>query len=251
MELCDKSPGSGQYVKVLRTLADLGHETAPGSKILDFGCGDGIGVAFMRERGFEGYGCDLRLRETEAIAVLAARGIVRPIATEPYRLPFDDGSFDVVFSCQVLEHVLDYRAALGEMKRVLRPRGVGLHIFPSRYRPVESHFHVPLAGVYHPYWYLLLWARLGIRSARQKGMSAEETARYNYTALRERTNYLPKRAISSYVSEFFSEYAFCELAAARYSRLGPVYSLVGKIPSVAAVLSAFQTRVLFFRKDPY
>jgi SAM-dependent methyltransferase len=205
---------------------------------------------FLRERGFEGYGCDVRLRESQTIAELAARGIVRPIQAEPYRLLFDDGFFDLVFSCQVLEHVSDYRSALGEMRRVLRPGGVSLHIFPSRYRLLESHFHVPLAGVFHPYWYLRLWAGLGIRSARQKGMSAGETARYNFEALGDRTNYLPGKEIASYVGEFFEDWAFCELAAARHSRLRPVYPVFRRIPFASSILGAFQTRVLFFRKRP-
>jgi SAM-dependent methyltransferase len=204
----------------------------------------------LRGRGFEAYGCDTRLRETDAAAGLAASGYLRAIEEAPYRLPFDDGFFDVVYSCQVLEHVRDWRAALGEIRRVLRPGGVSLHIFPSRWRPIESHFHVPLASVFRPYWYLLLWARLGIRNKRQRGMSAEEAARYNYEALRERTNYLSKREIASHVGEFFGEFSFCELAAARHSRLRPVYPLVRRIPFAAWLLGTFQTRALFFRKNP-
>ena len=38
-------------------------------------------------------------------------------------LPFPDGSFDVIFSCECLEHVPDPRRALAEMQRVLRPGG--------------------------------------------------------------------------------------------------------------------------------
>jgi len=38
-------------------------------------------------------------------------------------LSFADASKDVVISCDVLEHVADYRSALSEMARVLRPGG--------------------------------------------------------------------------------------------------------------------------------
>lgn len=239
-----------QYSKILLTLGDLGHEAGDGSSILDFGCGDGGGVMGLRERGYEAFGCDLSLREDGDIPELARHGHVRLIETAPYRIPFDDDSFDIVYSCQVLEHVQDYREALREIHRVLKPGGVSLHIFPSRYRPVESHFHVPLASIIQNYRYLYFWAKLGIRSSRQKGMSAEEAAGYNFTALNERTNYLSKRAITSFVEEFFDEYEFCELTAAKYSRLGTVYPVISRIPFASHLLSTFQTRVLFFRKIP-
>ncbi len=45
-------------------------------------------------------------------------------------LTFARGSFDVVLSFDVLEHVPDYRAALREMARVLRPGGTMLASFP-------------------------------------------------------------------------------------------------------------------------
>ncbi len=239
-----------QYSKVLLTLRDLGREAGQTSSILDFGCGDGDGVKGLRERGYEAFGCDLKFREDGDIQALARHGHVCLIETAPYRIPFDDHFFDIVYSCQVFEHVQNYRETLREIHRVLKPGGVSLHIFPSRYRPVESHFHIPLASIIQNYRYLYFWAKLGIRSSRQKGMSAEEAASYSFTALNERTNYLSKRTIASFVEEFFDEYEFCELTAAKYSRLGTVYPLFAWIPFVSHLLSTFQTRVLFFRKNP-
>lgn len=46
------------------------------------------------------------------------------MAGDPYRLPFQDGSFDAVASQFLLERVGDPGAALGEMARVLKPGGV-------------------------------------------------------------------------------------------------------------------------------
>ncbi len=34
-----------------------------------------------------------------------------------------DGAFDIVVSCSVLQDVLDYQGAIGEMYRLLRPGG--------------------------------------------------------------------------------------------------------------------------------
>jgi len=47
-------------------------------------------------------------------------------------LTFDDGSFDIVLSFEVLEHVPDYPAALAEVLRVLRPSGWLLFTAPFR-----------------------------------------------------------------------------------------------------------------------
>jgi SAM-dependent methyltransferase len=40
-----------------------------------------------------------------------------------HHLPFPDGSFDLVIASEILEHIPDDRAAIGEAVRVLRPGG--------------------------------------------------------------------------------------------------------------------------------
>lgn len=50
------------------------------------------------------------------------------------RLPFDDNQFDLVASHEVFEHIADIPAAVGEIKRILKPGGiayVNIHLFPS------------------------------------------------------------------------------------------------------------------------
>lgn len=50
------------------------------------------------------------------------------------RLPFDDGTVDLVVSHEVFEHIADVPAAVQEIRRVLRPGGlvyVNIHLFPS------------------------------------------------------------------------------------------------------------------------
>lgn len=46
------------------------------------------------------------------------------------RMPFEDASFDVVFSTEVLEHVLDPDVYLMEVKRVLKPGGMFFFTVP-------------------------------------------------------------------------------------------------------------------------
>lgn len=58
-------------------------------------------------------------------------------------LPFDDATFDVVFSFQVLEHVADPQKVLAESWRVLKPGGI-LYINAPNYNTfLEGHYHVP------------------------------------------------------------------------------------------------------------
>jgi ubiquinone/menaquinone biosynthesis C-methylase UbiE len=46
-------------------------------------------------------------------------------------LPFADNSFDVIYSSNTMEHVLNERDLHQEFRRVLRPMGVAVHIVPS------------------------------------------------------------------------------------------------------------------------
>jgi len=48
---------------------------------------------------------------------------------------FDDDSFDLIYSCAMLEHVEDLSSVLAETRRILKPGGVavfGIHLFASR-----------------------------------------------------------------------------------------------------------------------
>lgn len=67
--------------------------------------------------------------------------------TEGVVLPFAAGSFDVVVSNHVVEHVGDRAAQqvhLEEIRRVLADDGLGYLATPSRWALVEPHFAVPL-----------------------------------------------------------------------------------------------------------
>jgi hypothetical protein len=88
------------------------------SNVLDVGCAEGYFMNVVRERfGAEVWGVDL---STTALA--KARELYRfPVAAaEATHLPFDDGRFDLVFSTEVIEHVLDPELMIAEMRRVSR-----------------------------------------------------------------------------------------------------------------------------------
>lgn len=233
----------------VQLLKDLSYELHLGSTILDFGCGVGATVSALREDGYNAYGCDIILRSEVEVA-LGSANLIRLIPQNPYRIPFDDNTFDLLISYQVLEHVQNFEAVFSEFFRVLKPGGAGLHIFPPRYILVEPHIYVPLAGVIQRRWWLAIWAYLGIRNSFQKGLSAKTVIERNFDFLQTKTNYLTKNQIAYSVGQFFQEYKFSELLALKNSSKSFLYPFFKYIPFSSAVLSGLMSRVLFIRKTP-
>jgi 2-polyprenyl-3-methyl-5-hydroxy-6-metoxy-1,4-benzoquinol methylase len=90
-------------------------------EILDFGCGSGALVRWMRNQGKSAFGLEL---DREGIRS-AVREDVRPfirLYDGGFPSPLQPRSFDAVISTEVLEHIEDYRAALAEMARLTRDR---------------------------------------------------------------------------------------------------------------------------------
>jgi ubiquinone/menaquinone biosynthesis C-methylase UbiE len=92
---------------------------APGDRVLDAGCGTGkfFGMDFAREIGCQLVGIDLRQD------LSANSEIDFGVRAELNRLPFSDGSFDVVNCRLVIEHVDFPDTVLKEFYRVLKPGG--------------------------------------------------------------------------------------------------------------------------------
>ncbi|MCE2463524.1 MAG: class I SAM-dependent methyltransferase [Dehalococcoidia bacterium] len=116
----------------------------PGLRVLDFGCGPGtitVGLAKAVEPG-EVHGVDMEESQIGlARSAAAAGGHANTTfhVGSVLELPFEDNSFDVAHCHAVLMHVPDTRAALAEVKRVLRPGG----IVGSREMIVQSSFLEP------------------------------------------------------------------------------------------------------------
>jgi ubiquinone/menaquinone biosynthesis C-methylase UbiE len=218
---------------------------------MDFGCGSGRTVHELRQLGYQAFGCDLQFKNDKKVDTgsMERNGIVRLIDKKNYAVPFDDNTFDLILSDQVFEHVQDYPQALSEMARVLKPDGMCLHIFPSRYTPIEPHVYVPLASIIQSYWWLYCWALVGIRNEEQQEATAGETARLNLTYLKNNTNYLPKRAIRSQFMSHFRNVIFCENTFLKYSRrrkyLWPLSRLLALLPSI---YSTFRGRVVLAKQ---
>ena len=139
-----------------------------GARILDYGTGRATIVSLLREKGFDGFGCDVfyggESWRDDVPPEYLANGIVRDMPDG--RIPFDDETFSVVVSNQVFEHVPDLRAVLDEIHRVLKPGGILLFLFPDRSIWREGHYGIPF---HHRFprnsrtrlWYAALCRSLG------------------------------------------------------------------------------------------
>lgn len=106
-----------------------------GERLLDVGCGDGCLMGKLAPWVRQVVGID-----SETAAIGLAREMLRPypncevIHRACYDLPFDNGSFDVAISTDVIEHLEDPAQHLGEIRRVLRPGGY-LALTTPKWRP--------------------------------------------------------------------------------------------------------------------
>lgn len=121
-------------------------DTAPGSTVLDLGCGEGRHIQNLFYQGMiNACGLDLDFesarKSVEGFRYLhldqdADKGNWLILTGDCLFLPFKDSSFQVIICSEVLEHLSDYHSALLEMKRILKPGGQLVlsvpHFWPER-----------------------------------------------------------------------------------------------------------------------
>lgn len=88
---------------------------------LDVGCGEGRFCRMLRARGIDAVGIDPTWELIEEAQRRDPGGAYRIAPAE--QLPFAEASFDLVVSYLTLIDIADFRAAIGEMARVLKPSG--------------------------------------------------------------------------------------------------------------------------------
>lgn len=113
--------------------------------ILEAGCGQGAYAGQFRRR----FSPHVEAFDLEFARVqMARRETPHALVAAAEALPYRSNYFDTVLSNEVIEHVADDRAAVGEMVRVLKPGGRIVLFCPNRWYPVEQHGHY-WKGRYH------------------------------------------------------------------------------------------------------
>lgn len=134
------------------------------SRLLDLGCGTGLALSIVGRVFHNSVGCDTEEKEVKAAKELLKKlNLDIPVIKyDGKKLPFKDGSFDVVISIDVIEHAKDPTLMMEEIRRVLKKNGI-LHITTAnKLWPIEPHFRLPFLSYLPNFladWYVKITGR--------------------------------------------------------------------------------------------
>lgn len=107
-----------------------------GSNVVDVASGPGIMIPGLRAK-------KCRITVSDAAPEMIARvkdeygnaPDVRAVVADAYKLPFENGEFDVATAMGLVEYLDDEARYLDEMKRIVRPGGLFIITFPNHPSP--------------------------------------------------------------------------------------------------------------------
>jgi SAM-dependent methyltransferase len=121
----EQRPLTGLYQQLEGLLSAY---TQPDGEYLDVGCGDGRTAGSYLRRAGHYTGVDV---SATAVEDARSQGLDAVRIDDPTELPFEPGKFDMVVCLETLEHLVDPLAAVREMRRLLRPKGVLVATVPN------------------------------------------------------------------------------------------------------------------------
>jgi len=104
---------------------------AKNKKVLDLGCNTGYGTRILFNSAKQIVGVDVSENAISSAKNEYGHLGITFRQIDGKRLPFDDDTFDVIVSFQVIEHIVDHSKYIGEIQRVLAPNGVVLFTTPN------------------------------------------------------------------------------------------------------------------------
>jgi SAM-dependent methyltransferase len=126
----------------MRRVLSFCSENFRGKDILELGSGTGVQLKMLEHIAKSMVGLELAGSQYLRHKVCDIREY------DGKNIPFENASYDVVFSSNVIEHVKDERQIHGEIRRVLRSGGKAIHVVPSRmWRIVTSIIHYPAVPI--------------------------------------------------------------------------------------------------------
>lgn len=111
----------------------LATQYAQNKVVLDIGCGGGYGSSkFIHSGAKKVYGVDVIANSIKYCQAHHRHPNLFFKQGDIIRLDFDDNYFDLICAFEVIEHIKNYREAVNELRRVLKPRGLLIISTPNK-----------------------------------------------------------------------------------------------------------------------
>jgi SAM-dependent methyltransferase len=160
LDVSSHQPGSPEFFadldeyhfdKLHHLLALIDFNAYAGRRVLDVGCGAGVDLVRFVRGGAIAAGVDLA---DSAIALarenLRHQSLSASLCVgDGERLPFPDGTFDLVFAHGVVQYTPGDRALVEECRRVLKPDGTAFFQVYNRLSWLNALSHVMKVGLEH------------------------------------------------------------------------------------------------------
>ena len=99
-------------------------------RVLEIGCGQGVLLNYIVERGADAFGVDMSsvsvTRTKAGAGELGQANRVHVCVADAESLPFPDDAFDAIVSFGVLHHTPDTAASIRQLRRTLKPGGIAI-----------------------------------------------------------------------------------------------------------------------------
>lgn len=136
-----------KYIEILRKKLRLEREEFI---ILDWGCGRGENVIWLKDMGYNAFGVDINSNYIKnSHYLLKKKGYIKSILNlidNNGKTKFSDEQFHFIFSKQVFEHINNLKSVISEISRITKKNCLSYHTFPAKRRLIEGHLKMPLVN---------------------------------------------------------------------------------------------------------